>query len=248
MQQHQGSWTCIHSEGMTTSTRNAGITRSGVSPNWRRPRPIDGGNEEGRPHMSSCTTASEAVEARHFRRSVGQFVTGVTVVTYESEGRPRGITVNSFTSVSIDPPLILVCVARKARAAAGLSGSPLVVNVLAADQLDLARHFGGQPQECLDVPWSRHHRPPRLRGAVAWIECRPYAEVEAGDHILFLSRVSSHRTLSKEPLLFQTGQFRLVGDHLESQPEAEANLPGWLLISLAQTLAEEGVTTHEPAV
>lgn len=185
-------------------------------------------------------------EARHFRRSVGQFVTGVTVVTYESEGRLRGVTVNSFTSVSIDPPLILVSISREARAATRLRGSPLVVNVLAADQIDLARHFAGHPQRGMEIPWSQHHRPPRLRGAAAWIECQPYAEVEAGDHILFLGRVSAHRTLSKEPLLFHTGRFRLVGDRADGRSEGEANLPGWLLIPQAQTLAEEGVTAHDP--
>jgi flavin reductase (DIM6/NTAB) family NADH-FMN oxidoreductase RutF len=195
--------------------------------------------------LSVANMSEILAEARHLRRSVGQFVTGVTVVTYESEGRPRGVTVNSFTSISIDPPLILVSIARDARAAAGLHGSPCVVNVLAADQLDLARHFAGHPQCGLEIRWS-HHRPPRLRGAAAWIECQPYAEVEAGDHILFLGRVSSHRTLSKDPLLFHTGRFRLVGDRAEGRSEDEANLPGWLLISQAQTLAEEGVTAHEP--
>ena len=69
---------------------------------------------------------------------------------------------------------------------------------------------------------------------------------EAGDHILFLSRVTSHRTLSKEPLLFQTGRFRLVGDHVGTQPAAEANVPAWLLVSQAQTLAEDGVSPHDP--
>ena len=188
------------------------------------------------------------IESRHLRRSVGQFVTGVTVVTYESEGRPRGVTVNSSTSVSVDPPLILVSIARTARAAAGLRGSPLVVNVLAADQLDLARHFAGHPQSGLQIPWSQHHRPPRLRGAVACIECQPHAEVEAGDHILLLGRVTSHRTLSREPLLFQTGRFRLVGDHLGTQPATEPNLPAWLLISQAQLLAESGVTPDNATV
>jgi flavin reductase (DIM6/NTAB) family NADH-FMN oxidoreductase RutF len=192
--------------------------------------------------------ALPVLDARHLRRSVGQFVTGVTVVTYSLGGTPRGVTVNSFTSVSMDPPLILVSIARKARAASGLSGLPLVVNVLAADQVDLARHFAGQPQDGVEIPWSAHHSPPRLRGAVAWIECQPYAEVEAGDHILFLGRVSSHRALSKEPLLFQTGRYRLVGDRVESQPKAEANLPGWLLFSQAQTLAEDGVTPHDLTV
>ena len=186
------------------------------------------------------------IESRHLRRSVGRFVTGVTVVTYDLAGSPRGVTVNSFTSVSMDPPLILVSIARTARAAAGLRGSPLVVNVLAAEQLDLARHFAGQRQDGLEIPWSQHHSPPRLRGAVAWIECQPHAEVEAGDHILFLSRVTSHRTLSKEPLLFQTGGFRLVGDRVGPQPATEVSLPAWLLISQAQTLAEDGVSPHRP--
>ncbi len=189
---------------------------------------------------------SDLVDSRHLRRSVGQFVTGVTVVTYDLDGSPRGVTVNSFTSVSVDPPLILVSIARKARAAAGLSGTRLVVNVLAADQLDLARHFAGQRQNGLEIPWSQHHSTPRLRGAVAWIECQPYAEVEAGDHILFLARVMSHRTLSKEPLLFHTGRFRLIGDALGSQPAADANVLAWQLISQAQTLAEDGVPSPDP--
>jgi flavin reductase len=188
------------------------------------------------------------IESRHLRRSVGQFVTGVTVVTYDVEGSPRGVTVNSFTSVSVDPPLILVSIARTARAAAGLSGASLVVNVLAADQLDLARHFAGRSVQDMEIPWSPHHHPPRLRGAIAWIECRPYAEVDAGDHILFLGRVTSHRTLSREPLLFQTGRFRLVGDHVQTQPAAEASLPAWQLISQAQMLAEAGVPPHDATV
>jgi flavin reductase len=211
--------------------------------------------DQGSPQRSSVISVgnmsdvrSDLVDARHLRRSVGQFVTGVTVVTYDVEGSRRGVTVNSFTSVSVDPPLILVSIARCARAAAGLSGASLVVNVLAADQLDLARHFAGQRQDGLEIPWSPHHRPPRLRGAIAWIECRPYAEVEAGDHILFLSRVTSHRTVSREPLLFQTGRFRLVGDHVQTQPAAEASLPAWLLISQAQMLAEAGVTPHDATV
>ena len=68
--------------------------------------------------------SSDLVDSRHLRRSVGQFVTGVTVVTYDLDGSPRGVTVNSFISVSVDPPLILVSIARKARAAAGLAAHP----------------------------------------------------------------------------------------------------------------------------
>ena len=74
--------------------------------------------------LSVANMTDILAEARHLRRSVGQFVTGVAVVTYQYEGRPRGVTVNSFTSVSIDPPLILVSIAREARAATRLRGGP----------------------------------------------------------------------------------------------------------------------------
>jgi hypothetical protein len=75
---------------------------------------------------------------------------------------------------------------------------------------------------------------------------RWYAEVEAGDHILFLARVTSHRTLGKEPLLFHTGRFRLIGDPLGSRPAPDANVLAWHLISQAQTLAEHGVPAPDP--
>jgi hypothetical protein len=87
----------------------------------------------------------EPVDARHLRHSVGQLVTGVTVVTvvtYDLDAAPRGVTVNSSTSVSVDPPPILVYIAGQSRAETGLSGAPLVVNVLAADQ-----HAGARPAQ-----------------------------------------------------------------------------------------------------
>src|SRR4029078_12518203 len=146
---------------INTWTRR-GHSRSGVAADShcteersrRRPCILSVGNMSG--------ISSDLVDSRHLRRSVGQFVTGVTVVTYDLDGSPRGVTLTSFSSVSVAPPLILVSIARKARAAAGLSGSRMVVNVLAADQLDLARHFAGQRQGDLEIPWSRHHRPPPL--------------------------------------------------------------------------------------
>jgi flavin reductase (DIM6/NTAB) family NADH-FMN oxidoreductase RutF len=155
---------------------------------------------------------SEVVDSRHLRRSVGQFVTGVTVVTYDLDGCPRGVTINSFTSVSVDPPLILVSIARKARAASGLSGSPLVVNVL-ADQLDLARHFCGQRQNGLEIPWSAP-QPATVARKIAGSNVAILTKSKQAINP-FLARVMSHRTLSKEPLLFHTGRFRLIGDPWE---------------------------------
>lgn len=166
--------------------------------------------------LSEHAAGGVELSPRHLRNSLGRFATGVSVVTYTVDGVPRGATVNSFVSVSMDPPLVLVSIARSAKTAAALSGQPFVVNVLAADQVGLARQFAGQPQPGLEVPWSRHHQMPRLRGAVAWVDCQPYAEVEAGDHILVLGRVVDHRTVDKEPLLFESGKFRLLGEHAEA--------------------------------
>ena len=101
------------------------------------------------------------------------------------------------------------------------------MNVLAADQLDLARHFAGQRQGDLEIPWSQHHRPPRLRGAVAWIECRAIRRGRGRRSHPVPRRVTSHRTLSKEPLLFHTGRFRLVGDPSDVNPPPKPKcLPG----------------------
>src|ERR1700743_216472 len=111
------------------------------------------------------------LDPRQLRQTLGRFATGVTIVTYADEGAPRGVTVNSFTSVSMDPPLILVSIGRNARAANGLAGPSFVVNVVVSDNLPLAQQFAGQNQDGLEVPWSKHHLVPRLRGSVAWLEC-----------------------------------------------------------------------------
>jgi hypothetical protein len=190
-------------------------------------------------------TTGGVIESRHLRRSVGQFVTGVTVVTYESDGRPRGVTVSSFTSVSVDPPLILVSIARTARAAAPACAAhpgggmfwPLTSTIwhdISPGSTGTAYRFRGQGittrRGCAaPSPGSNAGPTPKWTPAT----------------ILFLSRVTAHRTLGREPLLVQTGGFRLVGDHVGPQPAPEAGVPAWLLISQAQMLAEAGVPPHD---
>ena len=94
------------------------------------------------------------MDARMFRACLGQYATGVAVVTYEGEDGPRGATINSFTSVSMDPPLVLVSFARRTTTARLLPDRPFVVNVLSSNQLDVALQFAGRPQTGLRVPWS----------------------------------------------------------------------------------------------
>ncbi|MFV0459726.1 MAG: flavin reductase family protein [Actinomycetales bacterium] len=142
---------------------------------------------------------------------LGQYATGVAVVTYEGEEGPRGATINSFTSVSMDPPLVLVSFARSTTTARLLVDRPFTVNILSSTQLDVALQFAGRPQEGLTVPWSPTAPVPRLLGGVAWMQCRPWATYDGGDHVLFVGQVEHHDSRHGEPLVFHRGQFRMVG-------------------------------------
>lgn len=157
------------------------------------------------------STHERPLDTKALRGCLGEFATGVAVVTYESGHGPRGATINSFTSVSMDPPLILVSFARHTAAAKLLGNCPFVVNVLASTQLDLALQFAGRPRPGLEVPWSPSAAVPRLRGTAAWLECRPWATYDGGDHLLFVGRVVHHDSRKGDPLLFHRGQFRMAG-------------------------------------
>lgn len=159
----------------------------------------------------SAAAAERPLDARALRGCLGQYATGVAVVTYQGEDGPRGATINSFTSVSMDPPLVLVSFARATNAARLLTGRPFVVNVLASTQLDIALQFAGRPQAGLQVPWSPIAEVPRLRGTVAWLQCAPWATYDGGDHLLFVGEIVRHDSRRGDPLLFHRGQFRMAG-------------------------------------
>jgi flavin reductase (DIM6/NTAB) family NADH-FMN oxidoreductase RutF len=143
----------------------------------------------------------------------------VTVVTYQdAAGELRGATVNSFTSVSLDPPLLLVSIAKTARACAALRDRTFAVNVLAEDQLDLALHFAGRTRPGFEVPWVADAPVPRLKKVVAWFECKPWADYEGGDHILYVGEITRSDARKSRPLVFFTGDFRSVGLALYELP------------------------------
>ncbi|MGU3432569.1 flavin reductase family protein [Actinomycetes bacterium M1A6_2h] len=143
-----------------------------------------------------------------FRTCLGTFPTGVTVITYDTPEGPRGATVNSFVSVSLDPALILISIATTARARDGLENSSFTVNVLGAHQSDLAMHFAGRPSDTLRVPWQHEAEVPRLRECAAWLECAPWRSVHAGDHVLFIGEVVAYGHHAADPLIFHAGAFR----------------------------------------
>lgn len=168
--------------------------------------------------MTTATTHQP--DPRLLRRVLGEFSTGVTVVSYrDAEGNARGATMNSFTSVSMDPPLLLVSVSRKARAAEGLDNNSFTVNILSANQLDIALHFAGKPDDHLSVPWHDvPEAPPRLLGTTAWLQCQPWHTYDGGDHILVVGRVVHHDARTLEPLTFHRGEFRRLGLKMLQMP------------------------------
>nr|QEO74742.1 flavin reductase domain protein FMN-binding [uncultured bacterium] len=143
---------------------------------------------------------------RELRDCLGHFATGVTVVTCEINGEKHGATVNSFTAVSLDPPLVLVSLDRRSKACQRLDNRPFVVNVLKEDQSDVALHFAGTPAAGL-VPWNGT----KLRDALAHIVCEPWRSYDGGDHVLYLGEIKEIEVHRGEPLVFYRGAFREVG-------------------------------------
>jgi flavin reductase (DIM6/NTAB) family NADH-FMN oxidoreductase RutF len=155
-------------------------------------------------------------DRRRLRTVLSGFATGVTVVTVAGD-HPHGMTANSFTSVSLDPPLVLVCVKHDARLhqALGAAGA-FGVSVLAADQERIARYFShaDRPRglaQFAAVDWSPGGETgvPLISDALAWLECTLWQVYEGGDHSIFLGRlVSAVQRTATEPLLFYGGRFR----------------------------------------
>jgi flavin reductase len=149
------------------------------------------------------------------RRTFGCFATGVTVVTCRVGARTHGITINSFTSVSLDPPLILVCIDKKTIAYQLLpEAGTFVVNVLAESQRQICEYFARRlaadpDDELAGIPYAAGETgAPILDGTIAFLECR-IAEIHpGGDHDIFVAEVVDAQIRSDEtPLLFHRGRY-----------------------------------------
>lgn len=148
---------------------------------------------------------------RAFRDALGQFCTGVTTITTVSQaGEPVGITASSFNSLSLDPPLILWSIADITPSFDCFSkGEPFVVNVLAAEQEDLAMKFAQSGTDKFDGVSTRPglRGIPMIDGCVAYLECEVDARHPGGDHDIIVGRVHRVFNLRKAPLLFHAGAF-----------------------------------------
>lgn len=154
------------------------------------------------------------IEAQQLRRTLGNFATGVTVVTYADGDTFRGATVNSFTSVSLDPPLVLVSLMRTAKAADSLQNRPFAINILNESQLQTALQFAGKPQEDHHISWVTEDGAPRIDGSLAYFTCDPWRMYDGGDHVLVLGQVRSFgQQDEQDPLLFYRGSWGSLAPH-----------------------------------
>lgn len=148
---------------------------------------------------------------RALRDALGQFATGVTVVTAaDGEGRPVGVTINAFTSVSLAPPLLLWCLARASGSLPALRAAPChAINVLGGGQLALCRRFAGRDVDrfagvdCRPGPCGTV----LLAGALATFICRHRSVRSLGDHVVFVVEVVAYDTVPGAPLVFHGGGF-----------------------------------------
>jgi len=177
--------------------------------------PAASGVDSGR--QNSESGLSPAINEREFRDTLGRFATGVTVVTaLADDGRPIGVTISSFNSVSLDPPLVLWSLSLNSpNLEAFRNAAHYSVNILAADQQELSNRFASRRNDRFtDIPT----RPglsgiPLIESCCAWFECSNEAHYPGGDHLIFVGRVERFAKGEAEaPLIFHNARYRLLGD------------------------------------
>lgn len=154
-------------------------------------------------------------DERHFRRVIGHFTTGVTVVTSRrADGRPCGLTANSVASVSLDPVLVLVCLDREAAShGCVVDGGAFAVSILSSEDEALARQFAeGEREDRFEtVGWRQEVTgSPVLERALAWLDCRVRDVHEGGDHSIIVGEVVACDARDGDPLVFYRGEYRRI--------------------------------------
>jgi flavin reductase (DIM6/NTAB) family NADH-FMN oxidoreductase RutF len=167
-----------------------------------------------------------SVTQAEFRRAMGCFATGVTVITVDQDGEVHGMTANAFSSVSLDPMLVLVCVDHRARTHAHLHARKRFgINVLSDSQRAISEYYARssenhQHAERAGAHFDRtRHGTPVLEGALAYLECRLHSAQDAGDHTIFIGEVEDMVVREGDPLLFFRGTYRKMGEPVQAASE-----------------------------
>lgn len=158
------------------------------------------------------------MDARRLRTALGRFTTGITIVSCVDEaGAFVGLTVNSFNSVSLDPPLVLWSLRRESPNLAAFEAAPrFAVNVLTEAQIGLSRRFASaQAHRFAEGQWALGaHGAPVLKDGAAVFECEFHARQDAGDHRLYIGRVLAFSENAHAPLLYRSGHYHRLGETL----------------------------------
>lgn len=161
----------------------------------------------------------DKIDVNELRRALGCFVTGVTVITtIGADGEPRGFTANSFTSVSLDPPLVLVCIDRRSGSFEVFRNTgAFAVNILQEDQRELSAAFASSKSDKFaGKPWTKSKTgSPLLPACSAWLDCTMHEQIEAGDHVILIGRVVDFEHSPRTPLGYYSGSY--VGFGMERQ-------------------------------
>ena len=166
------------------------------------------------------------LEQATFRRVMGQFATGVTIITVQQGDLMHGMTANTFTSLSLDPPMVLFCVGRTARIARLLDGADgFAINILAADQESLSRHFAGrqgQPESEIEL-LRKGPVAPLVPGSLGALSCTIETMHEGGDHWIVVGRVvelhEPDREPVKQPLVFFGSRYATLSSRMDPRPQ-----------------------------
>jgi len=175
--------------------------------------------------MSSEADGRPAPElsSEEFRRACARFPTGVAIASVmDSQGIPHGLTVNSFTSVSLDPPLILICLGHEVTSIDVFrEASHFAINVLAEDQREISTRFARKGHDRFDdLDWRRGESgAPLLAGVLAEIECALYRRVPAGDHDILIGEMLRGQIHTGDPLVYFGSRYRRLAPAQDSAAE-----------------------------
>lgn len=143
------------------------------------------------------------IDSRELRNACGRFATGITIVSTKLDGQNYGMTANGFMSVSLEPPLIVVSVAKKARMHGYLDQTMRYgISMLRHDMVAYSNHFAGRPDDSLEIPWFDQGGTPLIEGCLAHMTAKVVDAHEAGDHTLYIAEVEWMQYTDGAPLLY----------------------------------------------
>jgi flavin reductase (DIM6/NTAB) family NADH-FMN oxidoreductase RutF len=173
--------------------------------------------------MPQQATQAQTIDAELFRRVMGCFATGVTVVSFLRDGHAAGMTVNAFLSVSLEPPLVLISVRKTSRFVRYVQvGDRCGINILSERQSHLGPHFANRPEQEVDAQFSDHAGTPLLDGSLAQMVARVVDIHPAGDHLLFIAEIEHlAQGPDAQPLIFFSGCYKQIHAHDPLVPRAE---------------------------